>query len=133
MAKPFSLTFEYTPKWKGNRNREELDRITVRLRDYTESKRIEILDKMRATFGDKPEGQDSELQRAIEIKRKNLELSLGVVRDYVLSVENLLLDLGGEEPKKITTAKELCEHCEDLALEIAGRLTNGADADEIKN
>lgn len=133
MGKPFSLTFDYTPKWKGNRDREEPDRVTVRLRDYTESKRIDILDKMRATIGDKPEGQENELQRAIEIKRKNLELSLNLVKDYVMSVENLSLDLGAEEPKKITTAKELCEHCEDLALEIAGRLTNGAEAEEIKN
>jgi len=134
MAKLFSLTFDYTPKWKGNRARAEADRITVRLRDFTESKRIQLLEKMRESVVDKMNGQDgNDFAGAVAVKKKNLELSLELFNAYFVSVENLALDLGGDEPKKITTAADLCEHCEDLVLEIAGRLTSGADADEIKN
>lgn len=132
MAKAFSLTFEYTPKWKGNRERAEGERITARLRDFTESKRIEILEKMRESIGDRPEGVD-ELKRLVEIKRKNLEFSLRVVKDYFVGIDNLSVQFGDDEVKPICTVEELCRYCEDLALELASRLTNGPDEQEIKN
>jgi len=138
--KPFALSFDYTPKWKGNRGREETDRITVRLRDFPHSKQLALSEKLTSEFNSIDFAGSDETAKAktisqslITLKKNNLDISLGLVKKQFVSVSNLVVEREDGKEVKVETADQLVEYCEELAMELAARLVNGADADEIKN
>jgi hypothetical protein len=128
MAKAFALHFDYTPKWKGNRTREEADRVTVRLRDFPESKKIALIEELQSGNTDAA----MTVMAAIDLRKNNFVKSVELVKKQLISVSNLVIETGAGE-KEIKTAEDISLHCEDLALELAQRLTFGADEEEIKN
>jgi len=134
--KPFSLSFDYTPKWKNNRKRDDADRVVVRLRDFSQSKQIAISEKMReqltAATATQQDAQTA-AKAILDLRRSNLEVSFDLLRKHFVSVSNLAVESDNGETIEIRDADALIEHCEDLALEIAMRLVNGPDEEELKN
>lgn len=139
-VKPFPLYFIYTPKFKDNRKRPEAEQFTVKLKDCTERVRISEQEAIRAKIGD-VDGLDEIMKvnptegakQVFELRRKNLDIALDVTTRFLISVDNLaLVDLDGKEIP-IKSAKDIEEHCSDLAIEISNRILNGADAEELKN
>jgi lantibiotic modifying enzyme len=138
--KPFALSFDYTPKWKNNRERPEADRVTVRLRDFPQSKQIALSEEYSEGFKaiDFSAMDDTAKAQAVqksllELKKNNLNMSFDLLRKQLISVSNLAVLDAEEKELEIKTADQLIEHCEELAMELVTRLVNGADADEIKN
>jgi hypothetical protein len=139
MAKAFALSFEYTPKWKKNRERAPEDRFTVRLRDFPESKRISITEEIRGGLDNLNFNEVNDTEKAKQvssaittIRKNNIEKSLKLVEENLLSINGLSVAVGDGETE-ITTASDLCHYCEELAMEIAARLVSGPDEDELKN
>jgi hypothetical protein len=138
--KPFSLSFDYTPKWKGNRERPEADRVTVRLRDFPQSKQIALSEEFSEAFKaiDFSAMDDTVKAQAVQkslldLKKNNLSMSFTLLRKQLVSVSNLTVLDAEEKEVEVKTADQLIQLCEELAMELVTRLVNGADAEEIKN
>src|SRR5690348_764209 len=98
MAKPFALTFKYTPRWKSNRTRNAEDQFTVTLKDFSERERIQFREQIVADMPDFGEKNDAAQAKAtLDYQKKDLEVREEVVRKYVVSVSGLQIeDEGGK-------------------------------------
>lgn len=138
MAKPFSLTFHYTPKWKRNRTREASDQFTVTLRDLQESKRVAEQERLILSLGAVTKDADGKektdgAELVVVLSKEKLHLVKDLVEKHVVSIDNLsVLNDAGEEIEVKDFAK-LWEYCSDVVAEISARLLSGPDADELKN
>jgi hypothetical protein len=141
MAKPFLLSWEYTPKWKENRSRSKEEQFTVRLRDFSEQARIEqqemIYGKAKAIENEEPDAEKDAakkdyVEKSFVIRKVDLERCKELVREKLVSVTGLTIE-DGDKQIPITDYVLMDKYCPDLVVEIAKRLLNGADPEELKN
>lgn len=141
MSKPFLLTFSYTPKWKGNRDRDAADQIRFTLRDLQESKRVleqdriakALVSREKVEESKKPEERQFGVEWALTLKQEQIHLAYDLVRRHVVKFEPFQIEDDLGQVRDIKDFDGMCEHCSDLVGEIFQRLLNGPDADEIKN
>lgn len=148
MAKAFSLNFEYTPKWKGNRSRPKEDMFTVRLKDFSEQARIEEHerfyggakklaalpqpDEAAPEPASEPVKEKDEMLTVFAVKKSDLSRCKKLVEENLVSISGLVIQDGDKE-LTISDYKLLEQYCPDLVVELAKRLLDGADEEERKN
>lgn len=132
MAKPFALTFKYTPKWKGNQSRNAEDQVTVTLKDFSERERIAFREQIAGELPDFTGNDAAAAKAALEYQKKDLDVRMDAFKKYFLSIANLQVEYNGENVD-VKSAEDVIKYCPDLASEISLRLFNGPDAAELKN
>lgn len=125
--KPFKLTFEYTPRWKGNDKRVPDEQFNVTLKDFSERKRIEFRERLVAKF---PENEKA--SALIEYQKDEQEFREQLVIDNVVSVSGLSIETD-DGVVNVKTAQDILKYCPEVATEISNRLLTGPTQEELKN
>lgn len=140
MPKPFPrvLTFPYTPRWGGNRQRETAEQFTVTLRDLTTVERLDhqaALQELLEKNGYGADGVPREGANPIVYARASLEKQCELVALRFVSVTGLSIEVGNEggAVREIFGFEPMLTYCPDLVLELASRLLAGPDGEEAKN
>lgn len=133
------LWFDYTPKFKGNRDRPNEAQCTVTLADFTEFDRIEAMKKLSEALPDRTPAEIekesfSSIKLRVDEAEAHLTWSVGLVKKHFLAIKNLSVRTYGQEAAvAVTDFDSAREHAPDLLVEIAGRLVYGPDEDEKKD
>ena len=134
MPKPFAVIIvPFTPKWNKNRERDKADQFIVNLRDFPEKDKLKYREELALATPVGSGNPREESVASIEYVKKDLDIAERVVRERVASVDGLQLELGEGKTRDIKTGADIVEHCSSLMKEIANRLFNGADEEELKN
>lgn len=132
MAKPFVLSFVYTPRWKSNRTRSAEEQFTVTLKDLQERQRASEQADILARAQKLSQDEKDDVKLILASTQSNLETQRDIVSRHFISVHNLTLDVDGKEVK-IESFDQLWENCSDIVAELSKRILQGPDQDELKN
>jgi|SRR5579872_4140975 len=134
MPKPFAvIVVPFTPKWNKNRERDKADQFIVNLRDFPEKSKLAYREELAQVTPAGSGNPREESIASIAYVKKDLDIAERVVRERVASVDGLQITDEGGKVIDIKTGADIIEHCSSLMKEIANRLFNGADEEELKN